>query len=133
MVVAVVAVVVAIGGTAIAGSGEKAGVKQVVTKQIKKHVMSASVVGGCTLARATQKGTTSTEISDGACSVGFPRKVRRCAYNGTIGEAASGGESSRGFVAVAPRVGDPKAVFVRTTNIADAIGAIRPFHLIVVC
>ena len=72
MVVAVVAVVVAIGGTAIAGSGEKAGVEQGVTKQIKKHVMSASVVGGCTLARATQKGTTSTEISDGACSVGFP-------------------------------------------------------------
>ena len=35
MVLAVVAVVVAIGGTAMAGSGEKAGVKQVVTKQIE--------------------------------------------------------------------------------------------------
>ena len=100
------------------------------------NVLSATVGGGCTVLEATQSGTTATTASStapasSACNVDFSRDVTRCTYVATIGEAG-GGESSRGFVTTAETVGNPEAVFVRTTNIADTF-AIRPFHLQVVC
>ena len=100
------------------------------------NVLSATVGGGCTVLEATQPGTTATAVSttppaSSACSVDFSRNVTACTYVASIGEAG-GGESSRGFVTTAESVGNPNAVFVRTTNIADAF-AIRPFHLQVVC
>jgi hypothetical protein len=100
------------------------------------NVLSAVVVGGCTVSRATQSGVTATTASSmapaaSACNVDFSRDVTQCTYTATIGEA-DGGESSRGFITTAQTVGNPQSVFVRTTNIADTL-AIRPFHLVVVC
>ena len=66
-----------------------------------------------------------------ACIVDFSRDVSDCTYVAGIGETGPG-EGSRGFTTTAGAVGNPEGVFVRTTNIADAL-AIRPFQLQVVC
>jgi len=163
MVVALVALIAALGGTAVGATVlSKKKVKKISNNQITKrapglsvasagtansaknattadkasNVLSASVGGGCTVNQATQPGTTATEASgtppaDSACNVDFSRDVTSCTYVATIGEAG-GGESSRGFITTAQTVGNPEAVFVRTTNIADAF-AVRAFHLQVVC
>jgi hypothetical protein len=96
------------------------------------NVMSASVVVGCTLAEATQGGTSASQVAPNECLVTFPRDVTHCTYVATIGESADFGVSSRGFVVVAGRSNSPNSVDVFTTNIADA-AAFRPFHLQVVC
>jgi len=105
------------------------------------NVMSA-VVGkgatGCTLLRATQRGTTAN-IATGhpgtpeasGCSVSFPRAVTHCTYVAGIGDPSTG-EVPPGFTATAAAVGNPKAVFVRTMN-KQGDFAIRPFHLQVIC
>ncbi len=156
MVIAMVALLAALGGTAVGAKVlNKKKVKNIANNEITKrapglsvasanransaatadkanNVLSASVGGGCTVNEATQPGTTATTASStppasSACNVDFSRNVTACTYVATIGEAG-GGESSRGFVTTAETVGNPEAVFVRTTNLADTF-AIRPFHL----
>jgi hypothetical protein len=169
MVIAMVALLAALGGTAIGATVlTKKKVKKIANNQITNrapglsvasaksansattadsantantankalNVLSASVGGGCTVNEATQPGTTATTASSdppasSACNVDFSRDVTACTYVATIGEAG-GGESARGFITTAQTVGNPEAVFVRTTNIADVF-AIRAFHLQVVC
>jgi hypothetical protein len=149
MIVAIVALIAALGGTAVAGglvTGKKA--KNIANKQITKRAPKLKVgsaekadnvlwavvadpgLGGvATLARSSGGVT----VSDGTgVNVNFGRDVSQCSWNATKGDVATG-VSPAGFAQTQQADGAaPNAVNVRTRDDAGTINE-QDFHLVVVC
>ncbi|MGZ5312059.1 MAG: hypothetical protein ACXWEA_08380 [Solirubrobacterales bacterium] len=148
LVIACIALVAALGGTAIAGgviNGKKA--KNIANKQITKRAPGLSVAnaanaedvmwavvnnpagaGNATLTRGDPSGVTVNELT--GVQVRFPRSVQTCAWNATNG-LSTGGAASPGWAQV-NATADPNVVEVRTRDDAGIITD-QPFHLVVTC
>jgi hypothetical protein len=75
---------------------------------------------------------TSAHLGTGGYQVLWTGKnLTGCAYQATIGNAATG-TSADGFIQVDARAGQPSGVFIQTRDTAGAV-ADRPFHLAVTC
>jgi hypothetical protein len=156
MVVAIVALIVALGGTAIgAAFVTKKQSKKIAKNQINKLAPGLSVAsakkadsaanaedvlwaivndpaggGNATVFAAGQSGT--TLIDDVGVAVHFPRNVQNCAWNATKGLVPGvSGASPAGWAQV-NGTSDPNAVEVRTRDSGGTITD-ADFHLVVTC
>ena len=84
-----------------------------------------------TLARGGTGTVSAATLFENRYEVVFNRDVTKCAYIATLGEE-SGGVPPAGSVVVAPREGNPNAVFVATYN-GKGEEAAEPFHMAVFC
>ena len=153
MLVAIAALIVALGGTAVAGGVlNKKKVKNISNNQITNRAPGLSVnnaktadkasnvlwaivdnpsgAANASLFAAGQSGTTVTEAT--GVQVRFSRSVQNCAWNATKGLVPGAGGASPAGYAQVNGTGDPNVVEVRTR---DATGTISDadFHLVVSC
>jgi hypothetical protein len=151
LVVALIALFVALGGTSYAALTLPK--NSVGTKQLKNNavtgakiatgaITSNKIAGGVvptvmwavvnsngSLARSSG-GVSSSAINTGTYDVEFSRNVTACAYSATIGSTGTG--TALGQIGEASRSGHPNGVYVETANTSGATTA-EPFHVMVVC
>ena len=163
MIVAMIALVVALAGTAVAAEPptraiSKSKAKRIAIKQINKlapdlsvaHASTADTAGNAenvlwavvdnpggldnaTLARAGQPNTTVTEVDVTGVRVEFGRPVTDCAWIATKGAVANA-TPPRGEVTTAGVAGNPEAVVVEVLDGTTVGGHLEePFHLKVIC
>ena len=160
MIVAMIALVAALAGTAVAAEPptraiSKSKVKKIAVKQINKLAPGLSVAnattadtagradnvlwavvdnddgaGNAAVARAGQTGTTVTEVG-AAVNVDFGRVVTECAWIATKGAVANASPSG-GEVTTEGVALNPNAVQVRVRTSAG-VALQDPFHLEVIC
>lgn len=153
MVVAIVALTAALGGTAVAAKTlTKKNVKNISNNQITKREPGLSVASAKTadsaknvlwaVVRDTGAGGTASlvrsnvqgaSVSDGiGVNVNFGRDVTQCAWLATKGDPATGVETA-GYAQTQQADGAaPNAVNVRTRNSAGTLDELD-FHLEVIC
>ena len=152
MIVAIVALIAALGGTAVAGglvTGKKA--KNIANKQITKREPKLSVAkaksadkadnvlwavvadGGVGSAASLARSSGGVTVSDGVgVNVNFGRDVSNCSWNATKGDVGTG-VSPAGFAQTQQADGAaPNAVNVRTRDDAGTLNE-QDFHLVVGC
>jgi hypothetical protein len=78
------------------------------------------------------RAVSATRLSQGRYEVAFERKVRRCAYVGSVGLPGNVGSSTPGEITVVGRFGNDHAVFATTHDSSGNLSD-RGFHLAVHC
>ncbi len=161
LIVAMIALVAALAGTAVAAEPPTRAItknkaKKIAVKQINKLAPGLSVANATTadtagkadnvlwavvdngagaadaaVARAGQPGTTVAEVGVAAVNVDFGRVVTECAWIATKGSVANA-LASGGEVTTEGVAANPNAVQVRTRGSAGG-GVQAPFHLEVIC
>ncbi len=163
MIVAMIALVAALAGTAVAAELptrviSKSEVKKIAVKQINKlapdlsvaNATTADIAGSAdnvlwavvdnpddldnaTLARAGQTNTTVTEVDVTGVRVEFGRPVTNCAWIATKGAVANA-TPPRGEITTVGVAGNPEAVEVQVLDGTTVGGHLNaPFHLKVIC
>jgi hypothetical protein len=153
MIVAVVALSLGLGGSAVAGSGvlSKGKVKAIASKQITKrapglsvasaksadtagratNLHSANVDGNGTLLGSVPAGANSQRLGAGIYRVTFTRAVAGCLISSSLG--GNDGSISPGSTGAIPATGEnPNRVAVATFNNAGAVED-RDFYVQMVC
>jgi hypothetical protein len=148
MVVAALALIVALGGTAIAGEAlSKKRVNKIITKRapglsvasaksaensgdVLWAIVSHPAIGNFSLAAAGQAGTTITEGS--GIAVHFPRNIQNCAWVATHGRVPGSNDPLNAGEVSVNGVADPNAVEVRYYTSGGSLTA-ASFHLVVAC
>lgn len=140
-VLGTVAVLLAAGGGAYAATSSSGSNQQHAARSTghgsfattsRVFVAGAAVVNSNgTLARGAGVKSSKHLLGPGAYQVIFTRKVNRCAYEATLGDA-SNGSAPVGQIGVATRFHHKNGVFIFTT---DSTGnpTDLPFHLLVIC
>jgi hypothetical protein len=85
-----------------------------------------------TLARGLN-ATGVVQLGTGIFEVDFNRDVSGCAYHGNVGLAQSGGTPPVGYLTVAPRLGNPKGVYIEVLDPTGENFLNAGFHLHVAC
>lgn len=93
-------------------------------------ILSAVVTNTGTLVRGV-RAKSSANLGQGLYEVVFGRNVTQCTYVGTVGLSEPNSPPA-GEISVAPRSGNSRGVFIRTSNSAG-IPFNSGFHLTVVC
>ena len=157
MVVAMIALFVALGGTSYAVATGSIDAREVRNYTLTGKDMRKDGVGGVTIKESRLgpvpfadglthsavvgplgqfvrgRGVTSVArvANPGLYQVLFNRDVRGCFYNATVGDVGAGGPPG-GQVTVGALASNANGVTVRTTN-SNGDTANRPFHLLVSC
>ncbi|MGZ8672321.1 MAG: hypothetical protein ACXWZJ_10430 [Solirubrobacterales bacterium] len=152
MVIAIVALIAALGGTAVAGGFiTKKKAKNVANNQITKRQSGLSVLKAQTAGKADNvfwavvadagvgaaatlnRSSGGVTVSDGTgVNVNFGRNVTQCVWTATKGDVAAG-VSTAGWAQTQQADGAaPNAVNVRTRDDAGTLDE-QDFHLVVVC
>ena len=150
MLVAMIALVGALAGTAIAAGPaaklNKAKVRTIADQQIAKaaptlsvanadsakiasNIISANVLGSGTALGSVPGGVTSTRTALGTYEVVFPRSIAGCTLSASAGSASS---PVPVLVGASPKVGAPNTVIVFTRSAGNVVSDLD-FYVQVIC